>query len=96
MPDAKRSDRNLLGKRFGTSLNYRNKQKIRITIFASNENDMNKKTATEMLAQIGNDFFKGVDLAEASLLKGDERRAFRLTQVERLLTEQYDSSPLAI
>ena len=30
------------------------------------------KTATEMLAQIENDFFKGVDLAKASLLKDNE------------------------
>ena len=31
-----------------------------------------KKTASEMLAQIENDFFKGVDLAKASLLKDNE------------------------
>lgn len=54
------------------------------------------KTATEMLAQIGNDFFKGVDLAEASLLKGEERRAYKLSQVERLLTEEYNVLPLAM
>lgn len=54
------------------------------------------KTATEMLAQIEKDFFKGVDLAKASLLKGDERRVFKLAQVERLLTEQKGSSPLAM
>lgn len=54
------------------------------------------KTATEMLAQIENDFFKGVDLAKASLLKDDERRVFKLAQVERLLTEQHGSSPLAM
>lgn len=49
-----------------------------------------------MLAQIENDFFKGVDLAKASLLKDDERRVFKLAQVERLLTEQHGSSPLAM
>lgn len=49
-----------------------------------------------MLAQIEKDFFKGVGLAEASLLKGDERRAFRLSQVERLLTVKHGSSPLAM
>ena len=54
------------------------------------------KTARKMLAQIEKDFFKGAGLAEASLLKGDERRAFRLSQVERLLTVKHGSSPLAI
>ena len=54
------------------------------------------KTAREMLAQIENDFFKGARLAKAILLKGDERRVFKLAQVERLLTEQHGSSPLAM
>ena len=55
------------------------------------------KPAREMLAQIENDFFKGTRLAEACVLKGDERRAWKLAQVERLLTEQqYDSVPLAV
>ena len=36
------------------------------------------KTAREMLAQIEEDFFKGIDLAGACLLEGEERRAFRL------------------
>lgn len=49
-----------------------------------------------MLAQIENDFFKGVNLAEAGLLEGDERRAFRLAQVERLLTEKHRSVELAM
>lgn len=53
-------------------------------------------TAREMLAQIEKDFFKGARLAKAILLNGDERRAFRLAQVERLLTEQKGSSPLAM
>lgn len=52
--------------------------------------------AREMLAQIENDFFKGVNLAEATPLKGDERRTYRLAQVERLLTEKHGSSPLAV
>ena len=54
------------------------------------------KTARELLAQIENDFFKGVNLDEASQLDGDERRAFRLSQVERLLTDMHGSSPLAM
>lgn len=54
------------------------------------------KTAKEMLAQIEKDFFKGIDLSEASLLKGDERRTFVLAQVERLLTEKHGSSPLSM
>lgn len=54
------------------------------------------KTAKEMLAQIEKDFFKGVDLSEANLLEGDERRTFVLAQVERLLTEMHGSSPLSM
>ena len=54
------------------------------------------KTAREMLAYIERKFFKGAGLASASLLKGDERRAFRLSQVDRLLTERHGSLPLAI
>lgn len=44
------------------------------------------KTAREMLAQIEKDFFKGAGLDNASLLKGEERRAYRLAQVDRLLS----------
>ena len=47
------------------------------------------KTARKMLAQIEKDFFKGAGLAEASLLKGEERRTYRLAQVERLLTVKH-------
>ncbi len=54
------------------------------------------KTAREMLAYIERKFFKGAGLEKASLLNGDERRAFRLSQVERLLTERHGSLPLAI
>lgn len=53
-------------------------------------------TASELLAQIENDFFKGVDLAEAGRLEGEERRAFRLAQVERLLTRMHRSAELAM
>ena len=53
-------------------------------------------TAREMLAQIEKDYFRGVDLAGACLLKGDERRAFRLAQVERLLTSRHGSEPKAV
>ncbi len=49
-----------------------------------------------MLAQIEKDFFNGVDLAKASMMEGDERRAFKLAQIELLLTEQRGSSPLAM
>ena len=54
------------------------------------------KSASERLARIEKDFFKGVGLAEASRLEGEERRAFRLAQVERLLTENDGASPLAM
>ena len=54
------------------------------------------KTAKDLLAQIEEDFFKGVNLSEVSNLEGDERRNFRLSQLERLLTEKHGSSPLAI
>ena len=54
------------------------------------------KTAREMLAQIEKDFFKGAGLDKASQLKGDERRVFKLSQVERLLTEKHGMSPLAM
>ena len=48
-----------------------------------------------MLAYIENRFFKEVNLTEACLLEGDERRAFVLAQVERLLTEMHGWVPLA-
>ena len=53
------------------------------------------RTAREELAQIERRFFKGAGLAKASLLKGDERRAYRLSQVERLLTFKHGASLLA-
>ena len=45
-----------------------------------------EKTASELLAQIKKACFKGVNLAKASVLEGEERRTFVLSQVERLLT----------
>ena len=54
------------------------------------------KTASQLLAQIERDFFSGAGLAEACLLEGEERRAYRLAQVERLLTEKHGYSPLAM
>ena len=54
------------------------------------------RTAREMLVQIENDFFKGVCLSKASLLEDGERRAFKLSQVERLLTEKHGDSSLAM
>ena len=49
-----------------------------------------------MLAKIENDFFSGVNLAEVSLFESDERRAFRLSQVERLLKEKYGNISMAM
>ena len=46
------------------------------------------KTAREILAYIEKTFFKGSGLAKASLLKGEERRAYVLSQVDRLLTKK--------
>lgn len=54
------------------------------------------KTAREMLAKIEKDYFSGTGLAETSLLKGEGRRTFRLSQVERLLTEEQGALPLAL
>ena len=49
-----------------------------------------------MLAYIEENFFGGVCLAEASVLSGDERRDFVLSQVERLLTTENRCVPLAM
>ena len=49
-----------------------------------------------MLAWIEKKFFKGAGLAKASLLKGDERRAYRLAQVDRLLTDRYGNPLMAL
>ena len=53
-------------------------------------------TAKELLAQIEKRYFKGAGLAKASKLESEERRAFVLAQVERLLTEKHGSSLLAM
>ncbi len=53
-------------------------------------------TAKEALAQIERRYFRGTGLAKASKLEGDERRAFVLAQVERLLTEKHGSALLAM
>ena len=55
-----------------------------------------KRTARELLAQIENDYFRGAGLAEASMTEGDARRAFRLMQVERLLTTGDKHTPWAM
>ena len=54
------------------------------------------RTARQELAYIERTFFKGAGLDKASRLEGDERRAYRLTQVDRLLTVKHGSSPLAM
>lgn len=54
------------------------------------------RTARETLAQIEKDFFKGAGLDKASQLKGEERRAYKLSQVERLLTEKHGYASLAM
>lgn len=43
------------------------------------------ETASVELAWVEKNFFKGAGLDKASRLKGDERRAYRLAQVERLM-----------
>ena len=55
-----------------------------------------KKTARELLAWTEETFFKDADLLAGSLLEGEERRAYRLSQVERLLTEMNGSCPLGL
>lgn len=54
------------------------------------------KTAREILAYIEKKFFKGAGLAKACLLEGEERKAYVLSQVERLLTEKHGNSPLGM
>ena len=46
------------------------------------------KSAREILALIERKYFRGADLDKASRTEGDERRAYRLEQVERLLTKK--------
>lgn len=54
------------------------------------------KSAKEILAQIEKKYFRGVGLDKASRLEGDERRGYRLAQVERLLTEKHGYASLAM
>jgi len=56
----------------------------------------NKMTAREMLALIERKYFRGAGLAKASRLEGEERRAYRLAQVERLLTKGSKYTPWAM
>ena len=53
-------------------------------------------TASDLLALIEHNCFSGAGLAEASMLEGEERRAYRLQQVERLLAEKHGYTPLAM
>ena len=53
-------------------------------------------TASQLLAQIERKYFRGAGLAKASLLEGEERRTYRLTQVERLLTAGNRYTPWAM
>ena len=53
-------------------------------------------TAKEVLVKIEKRYFKGAGLAKASKLEGEERGAFVLAQVERLLTEKHGSALLAM
>ena len=46
------------------------------------------RTARQELAFIEDIFFEGAGLDKASLLKGEERRAYRLAQVDRLLSAE--------
>lgn len=53
-------------------------------------------TARELLAKIERRYFKGAGLAKASRLEGDERRAYRLAQVERLLKVKHGALSMAM
>ena len=53
-------------------------------------------TASQLLALIERKYFRGAGLAKASLLEGEERRAYRLAQVERLLTKGSKYTPWAM
>ena len=54
------------------------------------------RTARQELAYIERRLFRGASLGKASRLKGEERRNYRLAQVERLLTEKSGSVSLAM
>ena len=53
-------------------------------------------TAREELAKIEKVFFKGAGLQKACSLEGEERRDYRLAQVERLLSDMRAGGPLAV
>ena len=53
-------------------------------------------TAKEVLAKIERRYFKGAGLVKGCKLKGDERRAYVLSQVERLLATEYGASSMAM
>ena len=53
-------------------------------------------TASQLLALIERKYFRGAGLAKASRLEGEERRAYRLAQVERLLTKGSKYTPWAM
>ena len=55
-----------------------------------------KRTARQELAYIERRLFKGAGLDKASRLKGEERRAYRLAQVDRLLAEKHGCTPMAV
>jgi len=54
------------------------------------------KSAREILALIEKKYFRGAGLDKASRLEGEERRAYRLAQVERLLTNKGAGGPWAV
>ena len=54
------------------------------------------KTASEVLELIEKSLFKDVDLMTASLLKGDERKALILSQVDRLLIDKNGDTLMAM
>lgn len=56
----------------------------------------NTETASEILAKIERNVFKGAGLKKACKLDGEERRDYVFSQVERLLTEAYGSPHLAL
>ena len=53
-------------------------------------------TAREELAKIEKVFFKGAGLQKACSLEGEERKDYRLAQVERLLSDMRVGGPLAV
>ena len=54
------------------------------------------RTARQELAYIERRLFKGACLGKASRLKGEERRNYRLAQVNRLLAEKNGHTPMAV